>query len=248
MNSDLLEEIKSTGRTPSHIAVIMDGNGRWAKQKGQMRIFGHREGMKSVREIIEACGDVGVEVLTLYAFSSENWNRPKIEVAALMTLLKQYTLSERDELKAQGVKVRAIGRIDDLERSARDAIRSIEDYTAGGDRMLLNLAINYGGRQEIVDAVRALAGEVARGEMSLSEIDENRFAGFLYTSRLPDPDLLIRTSGEMRISNFLLYQLAYTEIYVTDTLWPDFRREHLYHAILDYQKRERRFGKVSSSK
>jgi len=248
MSDVLLEEIKSRGRTPAHIAVIMDGNGRWAKQRGQLRIFGHREGMKSVREIIESCGDVGVEILTLYAFSSENWNRPKLEVAALMTLLKHYTLSEREELKSQGVRVRAIGRIDDLENSARDAIRSIEDYTAGGDRMLLNLAINYGGRQEIVDAVRTLAGDVARGDLSPEEIDENLIAGCLYTSQDPDPDLLIRTSGEMRISNFLLYQLAYTEIYVTDTLWPDFRRENLYSAILDYQKRERRFGKVSSSR
>ncbi|MFQ6103037.1 MAG: isoprenyl transferase [Candidatus Glassbacteria bacterium] len=248
MNDALLEEVKRSGDCPDHIAVIMDGNGRWAKQRRKPRIFGHQAGMKSVREVIEACGDVGVKYLTLYAFSSENWNRPRSEVAALMKLLKVYTLSEREELREQGVQVRAIGRIDELEETAREAIRSIEEYTRDGDRMVLNLAINYGGRSEIVDAVRALSGEVARGKLLPRDINEHLFARFLYTSNDPDPDLLIRTSGEMRISNFLLYQMAYTEIYVTDVLWPDFRREHLYEAILDYQKRERRFGKVSSSR
>jgi undecaprenyl diphosphate synthase len=248
MSDILLEEIKSRGDTPAHLAVIMDGNGRWARQRGRPRVFGHQAGMKSVREVIEACGDVGVKILTLYAFSSENWKRPRPEVVALMKLLKRYTMSEREELKAQGIRVRAIGRINELEESAREAIRSIEDYTRDGDRMILNLAINYGGRCEIVDAVRALSGEVARGKLKLEDISEDLFAGFLYTSTDPDPDLLIRTSGEMRISNFLLYQMAYTEIYVTDVLWPDFSRVHLYEAILDYQKRERRFGKVSSSR
>jgi len=211
-------------------------------------VFGHQAGMKSVREIIEACGDVGVQVLTLYAFSSENWRRPKREVNALMTILKRYTLSERDELRSQGIRVRAIGRIGELEESAREAIRAIEEYTSDGDRMVLNLAINYGARREIIDAVRTLAGETARGRITPQDIDEQLFSEFLYTSGSPDPDLLIRTSGEMRVSNFLLYQMAYTEIYVTDILWPDFRRRCLFEAILDYQKRERRFGKVSSGK
>jgi undecaprenyl diphosphate synthase len=246
MSQTLLEQIKIAGECPAHVAVIMDGNGRWAKQRGKPRVFGHRAGMKSVREVIEACGDVGVKYLTLYAFSSENWNRPKLEVRALMRLLERYTQSEREELKAQGVRVRAIGRIDKLEESAQRAIRSIEDHTRDGRKMVLNLAINYGGRCEIVDAVRRITRDVGQGKLRPEDVDEELFARFLYTSDMPDPDLLIRTSGEMRVSNFLLYQMAYTEIYVTDVLWPDFRREHLYRAILDYQKRERRFGKVSS--
>jgi undecaprenyl diphosphate synthase len=248
MTEVLLEEIRENGDIPVHIAVIMDGNGRWAKQRGKPRILGHREGMKSVREVIEASGDAGVKCLTLYAFSSENWNRPRAEVMALMKLLERYTESEKDELRSQGVRVRAIGRIDELETSARRAIRSIEEYTREGNRMDLFLAINYGGRQEIVDAVRALSEDVAGGKVVSGSIDEALFGGYLYTAGAPDPDLLIRTSGEMRISNFLLFQLAYTEIYVTDVFWPDFRREHLFRAILDYQKRDRRFGKVSSGK
>lgn len=248
MSEHLLKEIQRNGDIPVHIAVIMDGNGRWAKQRGRPRVFGHREGMKSVREVIEASGDAGVKCLTLYAFSSENWNRPRAEVAALMKLLERYTQSEKEELRSQGIRVRAIGRIDELESGARRAIDSIQEYTREGDRMDLFLAINYGGRREIVDAVREVSEEVAAGRLASESIDEETFGRHLFTAGVPDPDLLIRTSGEMRISNFLLFQLAYTEIYVTDVLWPDFKREHLFRAILDYQKRDRRFGKVSSGK
>lgn len=248
MSAALLEQIKKGGECPTHIAIIMDGNGRWAKLRGKPRVFGHKAGMKSVREVIEACGDAGIKYLTLYAFSSENWNRPKREVRALMKLLELYTQSEAQELKAEGVQVRAIGRIDMLEENARRAIRFIEDHTKGGRKMVLNLAINYGSRREIVDAVRHIAQAIREGKLAPEDVDEDLIARFLYTSSIPDPDLLIRTSGEMRISNFLLYQMAYTEIYVTDVLWPDFRSEHLYRAILDYQKRERRFGKVSSGR
>jgi undecaprenyl diphosphate synthase len=247
MSESLLEHVR-TGECPAHIAVIMDGNGRWAKRRGKPRVFGHQAGMKAVRRVIEACGDAGVKFLTLYAFSSENWSRPKREVRALMKLLELYTQSEREELRARGVRVKAIGRIEMLDESARRAIRSIEVFTRDGKKMLLNLAINYGGRCEIVDAVRRITQDVERGRLRPDDVDEDLFARFLYTSDIPDPDLLIRTSGEMRVSNFLLYQMAYTEIYVTDVLWPDFGKEHLYQAILDYQKRERRFGKVSSGR
>jgi len=235
---------KGKNEIPRHVAIIMDGNGRWARQKGKPRIFGHRAGMQSVRDVVEAAGELGIEVLTLYAFSKENWNRPRSEVLALMALLRRYTKSEKEELKNKGIRVQAIGRRMELFPKAREALEEAIQYTASGDKMILNLAISYSGRVEIIDAVRAIAKDVQSGHVRPEEIDENLFPNYLYTRDLPDPDLLIRTSGEMRISNFLLYQMAYTEIYVTDVLWPDFRREDLYRAIAAYKSRERRFGLV----
>ena len=232
------------GDIPSHVAIIMDGNGRWAKMKGRPRIFGHRAGMESVRDVVEAAGELGIRVLTLFAFSTENWSRPRSEVLALMSLLRKYTLIEKEELREKGIRVQAIGRVAELFPKAREALEEAIEYTAGGEKMILNLAISYSGRVEIIDAVRAIARDVQQGLIRPDEIDERVFSDHLYTKDLPDPDLLIRTSGEMRISNFLLYQMAYTEIYVTDVLWPDFRRDDLYRAIAAYQCRERRFGRV----
>lgn len=240
------EEREKSGEMPGHVAIIMDGNGRWAKGRGRPRIFGHRAGMQSVREVVEAAGDLGIEVLTLYAFSAENWSRPRSEVVALMALLRKYTILEKDELRDQGIRVRAIGRVEELDPRARRALDETIRYTEGGDRMTLNLAISYSGRVEILDAVRALARQAKDGEIDPDEIDEKIFSAHLYTKDVPDPDLLIRTSGEMRISNFLLYQMAYTEIYVTDVLWPDFRRDDLCRAIEAYRLRERRFGRVTA--
>ena len=232
------------GEFPVHVAIIMDGNGRWARQKGRPRIFGHREGMESVRDVVEAAGELGISVLTLYAFSTENWSRPRSEILALMSLLRKYTLLEKEELKAKGIRVQAIGRVNELYPKAREALEEAIRYTASGRKMILNLAISYSGRVEIIDAVKCIIRKVEQGLLKPDQIDERCFSDCLYTRELPDPDLLIRTSGEMRISNFLLYQMAYTEIYVTDVLWPDFRRNDLCRAIAAYQNRERRFGRV----
>lgn len=234
-----------TADLPTHIAIIMDGNGRWAKSRGLPRFRGHSAGMQSVRKVVEAAVEIGVSYLTLYAFSQENWQRPAAEVTALMRLLQHYVRKERDELIRQGVRVRVFGNLDRLTPGARNAVDHIEERTAGGTRMQLNLMISYGSRDEIVRAARSIAGKVARGELAVEAIDDDVFASELYTAGIPDPDLLIRTSGEMRISNFLLWQLAYTELYITPTLWPDFRREDLMRAIHEYQKRERRFGRVT---
>jgi undecaprenyl diphosphate synthase len=223
----------------------MDGNGRWAKRKGKPRIFGHRAGMESVRNVVKAAGELGIKILTLYAFSMENWSRPRSEVLALMSLLRRYTRTEKEELKKKGIKVQAIGRTAELYPGAREALEEIIRYTASGRKMTLNLAISYSGRVEIIDAVKEIIRDTEKGIIRVDDIDEKRFSEYLYTRNLPDPDLLIRTSGEMRISNFLLYQMAYTEIYVTDVLWPDFRKEDLYRAISAYQGRERRFGRVT---
>jgi undecaprenyl diphosphate synthase len=242
---DLLQAIKVAGCIPAHVAVIMDGNGRWARARGLPRIRGHSEGAKSVRDCIEGAIEAGVECLTLFTFSQENWSRPPTEVSALMRLLRHYARQERDELKRQGVEVHVYGELDRLGSAPRRAVDEIQNHTRGGRRLRLNLMISYGGRSEIVRAARLLAERVARGELSPSAIDESVFAGELYTADVPDPDLLIRTSGEQRISNFLLWQLAYTELYVTPVLWPDFRRENLFQAIYDYQRRERRFGRVT---
>jgi undecaprenyl diphosphate synthase len=243
----LLQQIRLNGSVPRHVAIIMDGNGRWARERGQPREFGHRAGMRAVRAAVEAAGDAGVEVLTLFAFSSENWHRPLGEVTALMGLLELYVRKERRELKEKGIEVRAIGDLGRLGPRTRGAVQSIVEHTRGGTRMRLNLAISYGARAEIVEAARRLAERVAQGTLVPGEIDEDLFAAQLTTADCPDPDLLIRTSGEMRISNFMLWQLAYTEMYVTPVLWPDFGREHLFGAILDYQRRERRFGRVSAT-
>jgi len=226
-------------RIPAHIAVIMDGNGRWAKNRHLPRLFGHRAGITSVREIVKACGALGVKALTLYAFSTENWTRPSAEVQALMRLLHEYIGRELPELQKNHVRLRAIGRLEALPAGARKKLSEAIDATARNTGLCLVLALNYGGRQEIVDACnRALAA-------GHKQIDEKTLARYLDAPDCPEPDLLIRTSGEMRLSNFLLWEAAYTELYVTKTLWPDFRKEHLYEAIWAYQQRERRFGKTS---
>ena len=222
---------------PRHVAIIMDGNGRWAELRGLPRIAGHAEGIKSVREIITLCGELGIEALTIYAFSQENWKRPSAEINALMALLEQYLQSEMEALIEKGARFRAIGQIDWLPSSAREWVRRVERETAHLDKLLLNVALSYGGRSEIVDAVRRLAQDCKDGKVQPDQIDEAVMEGYLFTHGLPDPDLLIRTSGEARISNFLLWQLAYTEMYFTPTLWPDFRRREGILALLEYQKR-----------
>jgi undecaprenyl diphosphate synthase len=227
---------------PRHIAIIMDGNGRWAELRGLPRIAGHTEGVKSVREMITLCSDLGIKALTIYAFSQENWKRPEIETNALMMLLEQYLQREMDELIEKGVRFRAIGQIDNLPSSAFTWVRKVERSTAHLDKLNLTVALSYGGRSEIVNAVRQLAQDCVDGKIQPDAIDESLLEHYLSTHGLPDPDLLIRTSGEARISNFLLWQLAYTEMYFTPTLWPDFRRREALLALLDYQKRERRFG------
>jgi undecaprenyl diphosphate synthase len=244
MSSDVLSLIRSEGDVPRHVAIIMDGNGRWARQRGRPREFGHRAGMRAVREAVEGAVEAGVEVLTLFAFSQENWHRPVGEVRALMALLELYVRKERRELKEKGVEVHAIGRMDQLQPRTRAAIEGIVTHTRGGTALRLNLAINYSARAEIAEAARRLADRVARGTLVPEEIDETLFASELYTVGIPDPDLLIRTSGELRVSNFMLWQIAYTELYTTPVLWPDFDRESLYLAIREYQRRERRFGRV----
>ena len=230
---------------PRHIAIIMDGNGRWAKERGLPRSEGHRAGMKSVREAVEGCIEAGVEVLTLFAFSDENWQRPRREIAFLWSLLQSYARSEYENLVENGVEVHVVGDTARLGMAERAAVRKIIDATRGGQNLQLVVALSYGSRSEIVRAARRLAERVATGAMTAEEIDESALAAELYTAPWPDPDLLMRTSGEYRISNFLLWQVAYTELYSTPVLWPDFTREVLFEAILEYQKRERRFGKVS---
>jgi len=244
MSSDLLQQIRLNGAVPRHVAVIMDGNGRWARERGRPREFGHRAGMKAVRAAVEAAGDAGVEVLTLFAFSQENWQRPRKEVGALMSLLELYVRREQQDLKARNVEVHAVGELHRLGPRTRAALEGIVEHTRGGTGLRLNLAISYGSRAEIVHAARRLAERVREGTLMPGEIDEALFAGELYMPGDPDPDLLIRTSGELRISNFMLWQLAYTELYVTPVLWPDFTREHFYAALVEYQRRERRFGRV----
>ena len=232
---------------PKHLAIIMDGNGRWAEARHLPRIAGHREGIKSVRETISLCLELGIKALTIYAFSQENWNRPTTEVDALMGLLEHYLSTERIKLTEQGVRFRTIGRTESLPTSALQWVRTAERETAHLNKLQLTVALSYGGRSEIVDAIRRLAREVQHGRCQPEDIDEVLVRQFLYTFDLPDPDLLIRTSGETRISNFLLWQLAYTELYFTPTLWPDFRRRELLLALLEFQRRERRFGRVFSS-
>lgn len=230
---------------PNHVAIIMDGNGRWAKKRNLPRIAGHRGGIAAVRDIVEVCGELGIEVLTLYTFSTENWRRPRDEVSALMKLLLRTLRNEIDELVQNNVRLMAVGDIRSLPENARQGILWGIEETKQNSGLILNLALSYGGREEIITAVQQIAEEVQQGKLKPEAIDEETIHHHLYTSSLPDPDLLIRTSGEFRISNFLLWQLAYTEIYITDVLWPDFRRKDLYKAIEDYQRRERRFGKVS---
>jgi undecaprenyl diphosphate synthase len=228
-------------RLPAHIAVIMDGNGRWAAQRHLPRVEGHRAGIDSVREIVEGSARLGIRVLTLYAFSLENWKRPAAEVSTLMMLLKRYLRSELNTLLRNNIRFKVVGRIEDLSRDIQRELKDAEDKTATNGGMLFNIALNYGGRAEIVEAARRMLVD----RVPPDQVDESRFASYLYTAGQPDPDLLIRTSGEMRVSNFLLWQIAYAEIWVTDTLWPDFRKRHLLEAVLAYQKRERRYGGIT---
>jgi undecaprenyl diphosphate synthase len=227
-------------RLPQHIAVIMDGNGRWAAQRHLPRVEGHRAGIDSVRDIVESSARLGIKVLTLYAFSVENWKRPVTEVSTLMSLLKRYLRLELNTLLGNNIRFRVIGREDELSPDVRGELKMAEEQTARNTGMLFNIALNYGGRAEIVEAARRA---ISSG-MAAADLDEQHFGNLLYTAGQPDPDLLIRTSGEMRVSNFLLWQIAYAEIWVTDTLWPDFRKQHLLEAILAYQKRDRRYGGI----
>ena len=240
----LKEQIDLT-RIPKHIAVIMDGNGRWAKQHGKNRVFGHTNGVTAVRETSEACAELGVKHRTLYAFSTENWSRPQLEVTALMTLLLKTINSELKTLIKNDIRLGAIGDIDSLPKSVAKQLREAIDKTAGCKRMELILALSYSGKNEIVNAVKHIAQKVQNNLISLNDINEQLISDNLYTAGRPDPELLIRTSGEQRVSNFLLWQLAYAEFYFTDKFWPEFNKEELYKAIIDYQNRERRFGKTS---
>lgn len=245
MDEGKLKEKIDPERVPRHIAMIMDGNGRWAQKHGENRFFGHSQGVESVRETLVGASEIGVGYLTLYAFSTENWRRPKEEIDALMDLLVQTVLKEVEELNRNGVRLRAIGDLEQLPGSCRDSLEEAIGKTAGNDRVDLVLALSYSSRWEISEMVRQVAGKVRNGEILPEEIDEEVVEAHLQTRGIPDPDLLIRTSGERRISNYLLWQLAYTELYFTEVLWPDFKKEHLYQAILDYQGRERRFGGIS---
>ncbi len=247
MASSVLERVRLHGDVPRHVAIIMDGNGRWANRRGLPRHLGHREGIKSVREVVEGALDAGIQVLTLFAFSTENWDRPPQEVTALMGLLKLYALKERIELRRQGVEVHVLGDLDRIEPATRRAVDTIVDGTRGGTAMRLNLMISYSGRAEVLRAARLLAERVREGDLDPDEIDDAVFSEALFTDGQPDPDLLIRTSGEHRISNFMLWQLAYTELHISPVLWPDFDREDLFAAVDDYQKRDRRFGRVPSA-
>jgi len=244
---ELRSEILARGSLPRHVAVIMDGNGRWAEQRGLPRIAGHHAAVESVRDVVKAAGGLGIEVLSLFTFSIENWSRPPEEVEALMLLLQETLPAEVPELDKSNVRLRAVGRIADLPESVREALRRSEEALSGNDGLRLLLALSYGGQAELVDAAGSLARKVAAGELRPDEIDVERFRAELYTGEYPDPDLLIRTSGEHRISNFYLWQVAYSELCFTPVLWPDFRAEHLYRAIREYQDRERRFGGVTSA-
>ncbi len=240
----LLERIRLNGAIPTHIAVIMDGNGRWARGRSLPRPLGHAAGMGAVREAVEGCLATGVAVLTLFAFSQENWQRPADEIAALMNLLEEYIEKEMTDLRERRVAVRFLGELDRLVPTARAAVDRIVASTAGGDALALNICVSYGSRAEITRAARLLVEDAVAGRIMVNQVDEDALAHRLYTAEWPDPDLLIRTSGEQRISNFLLWQLAYAEFHVSPILWPDFTRQHLFEAILDFQGRDRRFGRV----
>ena len=244
--AELLSHVRVNGAIPRHVAIIMDGNGRWARERMLPRPIGHRNGMKSVREVVEGALDAGVEVLSLFAFSQENWQRPAVEVSALMSLLEEYIQREASELEQQGVQVHFLGELERLVPAAAAAVKKVVTQTAGGRKLRLNLFVSYGSRAEILRAVRSVATDVAAGRISPEQVDEAAFGERLFTAGCPDPDLLIRTSGEQRISNFLLWQIAYSELFISPVLWPDFSRRELYEAILDYQQRDRRFGRVQA--
>jgi undecaprenyl diphosphate synthase len=240
---DLISQI-NLDKLPKHIAVIMDGNGRWAKERSMARLFGHRNGVRSVREVTESCAKLGVKFLTSYTFSTENWNRPQDEVSGLMSLLIQTVHSELNTLTKNNIRLITIGNLDPIPESTRKALEKAIEETRSNDRMTLILALNYSGRSEILQAVNHMAEDIKQGKLG-TNISEEHFENYLFTKDIPDPELLIRTSGEYRISNFLLWQTAYTEFYFTDVLWPEFRENDLYRAIIDYQSRERRFGKTT---
>ena len=244
--ADLLARIRVSGDVPRHVAIIMDGNGRWARRRHLPRALGHRAGMQAVRKAIEGAIEAGVEILSLFAFSAENWHRPPTEVTALMSLLEEYIAREADELVEQGVQVHVLGERTRLAPATQESIATLEARTAHNTRLRVNLFISYGARAELVRAARLLAADVRAGLIAPDEIDEQAIASRLFTHDQPDPDLLVRTSGERRISNFLLWQLAYTELFITKVLWPDFGRQDLYEAILDFQNRERRYGRVTA--
>jgi len=241
-----LANTRQNGNVPRHVAVIMDGNGRWARGRHLPRVFGHRSGMTAVREVIEGSVEAGVEYLSLFAFSRENWERPASEVEALMDLLVEYVGREAEELSAKGVQVRVLGDLTRLTPAASDAVAEVMRRTAANQRLVLNLFISYGARDEIVRAARSLARDAAAGRLDPESITEEMVSARLYTADCPDPDLLIRTSGEQRISNFLLWQLAYSELFITDVLWPDFTRAELFAAIAEFQRRDRRYGRVTA--
>jgi undecaprenyl diphosphate synthase len=243
---ELLARIRANGAVPRHVAIIMDGNGRWARARLMPRPFGHRSGMRSVRAVIEGALDARLDVLSLFAFSRENWQRPGHEVDALMSLLEEYIAREIRNLLERGVRVRVLGEVERLTPAAAAAVERVVSSTAAGDRLTLNLFISYGARAELVRAAQRLALDALEGRIAPEAIDEAAFESRLYTADCPDPDLLIRTSGERRISNFLLWQMAYTELYISPVLWPDFSKRELFDAILDYQTRERRFGRVTA--
>ena len=245
MTMNSLKEKINIERLPQHIAIIMDGNGRWAKEQGKLRVFGHQNGVGAVRAASEACAELGVKYLTLYAFSTENWNRSQFEVDALMKLLSKTMSEELKTLNNNNIRLNAIGDLERLPKSNYEALMKTIDETKNNDRMTLTLCLSYSGRWEIAQAAKKIAEKVKSGEINIEQIDEKCFSNFLSTNDMPDPELLIRTSGEERISNFLLWQLAYSEFYFTEKFWPDFGKEDLYEAIVNYQNRERRFGKTS---
>jgi undecaprenyl diphosphate synthase len=240
-----LQENIDLNNLPKHVAVIMDGNGRWAKKKGGLRIFGHQNAITAVRETVEAAAELGIQYLTLYAFSTENWSRPQYEVSALMQLLVSTIRKETATLTKNNIRLKAIGDLEALPAACKQELLEAIALTENNNRMTVVLALSYSGRWDITQAIKAVATDVAIGKIKVEDIQENMVGNYLSTQNIPDPELLIRTSGEMRISNFLLWQLAYSELYITDLLWPDFRKQHLYEALLSYQRRERRFGKIS---
>jgi undecaprenyl diphosphate synthase len=242
--NDLKSQINKD-RVPNHVAIIMDGNGRWAKQQGKPRVFGHKNGVQSVREVIEASAEIGIQFLTLYAFSTENWNRPKLEVKTLMSLLVSSLKKELKTLQKNNIKLNTIGNIEYLPKKAQNELADVIEKTKNNTALTLTLALNYGSREEIVNVIKNISKKVVNKQLSIEEIDEKIINNHLYTFSLPDVDLMIRTSGEKRISNFLLWQIAYAELYFTNTLWPDFKKEDLFNALIDFQQRERRFGKTS---
>ncbi|UCC78360.1 MAG: isoprenyl transferase [Candidatus Zixiibacteriota bacterium] len=245
---ELKSSVMSAGKLPDHIAIIMDGNGRWARKRGLLRTAGHRAGVKTVKKIVRIAGEIGLKYLTLFTFSTENWKRPKTEVTAIMRLLEQTTRKELSELLENNVRLIATGNIENLPPKKREVLLDAIERTKNNTGLVLNLALSYSGRAEIIQAIKNIAADISSKKIKPEDLNDQLFSSYLQTNGLPDPDLLIRTSGEMRISNFLLWQTAYTELYVTDILWPDFTEEDFLKAIADYQRRDRRFGMVSSSK